>query len=76
MADAKRTAREMKNLDRDHERLWRMEDELIPQFIHIRPRVVARKLVKYESQIPYAIVHIRELAPLLTLLASRVDDHL
>ena len=29
LTDAKRAVREMENLDRDHERLWRREDELI-----------------------------------------------
>ena len=40
LADANRAAREMENLNKDHERLWRREDELIPQFIPIQPRVV------------------------------------
>ena len=31
-------AREMEHIDRDYERLWRREDESIPQFIPIRPR--------------------------------------
>ena len=56
MADAKRAAREIEGLDKYHERLWRREDELVPQFILIRPRVVAGEPVKYESQVPYAIV--------------------
>ena len=73
----------MENLDRDHERLWRREDELIPQFIPIRPRVVAGEPVKYESQVPYAIVDtgprllaVREPTPLLALPALRVDPYL
>ena len=83
LADAKRAAREMKSLDRDHERLWRNEDELISQFIPTRPRVVEGEPAKYESQVPYAIVDtgprplaVREPAPLLALPASRVDLHL
>ena len=55
LADANRAAREMESFDRDHEKLWRREDELIPQFIPIRPRVMAEEPVKYESQVPYAI---------------------
>ena len=73
----------MESLDRDHERLWRMEDELIPQFIHIRPRVMAGESVKYESQVPYVMVDtgprplaVREPAPLLALPAPRADHHL
>ena len=41
LAEAKRAAKELESLDRDHERLWRSEDELILQFIPIRSRVVA-----------------------------------
>ena len=49
LADAKRAAREIESLDKDHERLWRREDELIPKFILIRPRMVTIDPVKYES---------------------------
>ena len=56
LADAKRAVGEMENLDREHERLWRMEDELIPQFIPIRPRVVEGEPGKYGGQAPYAFV--------------------
>ena len=83
MADAKRAAREIENLDRDHEKLWRREDELIPQFISIQPRTVAGEPVKYESQAPYAIIEagprplaVRGPAPLLALPAPRVDPYL
>jgi len=83
LADAKQAARDIENLDKDHERLWRREDELIPQFIPIRPRVVAGETAKYENQIPYAIVDtgprplaVREPAPLLALPAPRTDPHL
>ena len=83
LADAKKAAREMENLDRDHERLWRREDELIPQFIPIRPRVVEGEPGKYGSTSPYALIDagprplaVREPAPLLALPAARVDPHL
>ena len=73
----------MKSSNRDHERLWRMEDELIPQFIPIRFRVVAGEPVKYESQVPYAIVDtgprplvVRQPTLLLTLPAPRADPRL
>ena len=56
LADAKRAAREMENLDRDNERLWRYDDELIPQFIHIWPRVMEVEPGKYGSQTPYALI--------------------
>ena len=83
LADAKRAAREMESLDRDHERLWRTEDELIPQFIPIRPRVMVGEPAKYKSQVSYALVDtgpcllaVREPAPLLALSAPRSDPHL
>ena len=83
LADAKRAAREMKNLDRDHERLWRREDEQIPQFIPIPPRVVEGETGKYGSQAPYALIDagpcplvVREPAPLLALPAPRMGPHL
>ena len=83
LVDAKRAAREMESLDRDHERLWRREDELIPQFISIRPRVMVEESAKYESQVPYVLVNtgprplaVRKHAPLLALPAPRMDLHL
>ena len=83
LADTKRAAREMESLDRDHERLSRREDEFIPQFIPIRLTVMVGELVKYESQVPYAIVDtgprssaVREPAPLLALPAPIVDPYL
>ena len=73
----------MESLDRDHERLWRTEDELIPQFIPIRPRVMVGEPAKYKSQVSYALVDtgpcllaVREPAPLLALSAPRSDPHL
>lgn len=40
LVDPKRSAKEIESLDRDREILWRSKDELIPQYIFIRPRVV------------------------------------
>ena len=37
-------AREMEHIDRDYEKLWRREDESIPQFISICPRAVDGEL--------------------------------
>ena len=83
LADARRAAKEMENLDKDHERLWRMKDELIPPFIPIRPRVVEGEPSKYGSQTPYALIDagprplaVREPKPLLALPAPRVDSDL
>ena len=73
----------MNNLDRDHERLWRREDESIPKFIVIRLRVAEGKTCKYGNQTPYALIYtgplllaVREPTPLLAILVSRVDTHI
>ena len=73
----------MEHIDRDYERLWRREDESIPQFISIRPRAVDGKLGGHGSRAPYALINsrprplaVREPTPLLALLASRVNTHL
>ena len=73
----------MENFDTYYETLWREEDELIPQFIPIRPRVVEGEPGWLGSQTPYALTDLgpqplvmRELPPLLALLAHRVDLHL
>ena len=73
MADAKRSAREIESLDRDH--------ELVPQFIPIRPRVVTGKPVKYENQVPCIIVErgprpltVKEQVPFLALPAPRLPS--
>ena len=59
------------------------EDELISQFIPIRPRVMVGEPAKYESQVPYVLVDtgprpfaVREPTPLLALPAPRADPHL
>lgn len=64
-------------------RLWKREDELIPQFIPIHLRSVEGNPGKYKSQAPYALIDVglrplavREPAPLLVLSTPRVDPHL
>ena len=39
LMDAKGAAREVEAIDKEHERLWRREDQTIPSFIPIHPRV-------------------------------------
>ena len=41
LADAKTAAKEVEQLEKDYERLWKREDDLIPQFVPIRPRVIS-----------------------------------
>ena len=38
LEETKAAAREIERIDKDYERLWRKEDESIPQFIPIRAR--------------------------------------
>ena len=52
LADAKVAARKMEHIDKDYERLWRKEDESIPQFIPIRPRTLEEKPRKNVGQSP------------------------
>jgi hypothetical protein len=75
LAAAKVAAREMEHIDRDYERLWRREDDLIPQFIPICPRVMEGELSRYGNQAPYALIDtglrplaVRELAQLLATI--------
>jgi hypothetical protein len=83
LADAKLAARELEHIDRYYKRLWKIEDESIPQFIPIRSRVAEGEPCRYGSQAPYALIDsgprplaVREPTPLLTLPASRVDADL
>lgn len=83
MAEAKKAAIKMENLDRDHTRMWRKDDELMSQFIPIRPWVVAEKPEKYESHTQYTLVDagphplaVREPTLHLALPAPRVDPHI
>ena len=83
MVDAKKTAKEMENLEREYERLWRREDESIPQFVPIRPRVLEGELARLGNQPPYALndsgprpLAVRGSTPLLTLPTPRVDPDL
>jgi hypothetical protein len=69
----------MEHIDIHYERLWMRDDESIPKFIPIR----SRRLSKYESQAPYALIDagprplaVREPTPLLALHNPRVDSHI
>ena len=56
LADAKAVAREVEQLEKDYKRLWMGEDESIPQFVPIRPKVLGGATVGQEGQVPY--VHV------------------
>ena len=80
-AEAKVAARNMEHIDRDYQRVWKKEDELIPQFISLQPRVEVEP-VRPLNQAPYAFIDssplplaVREPILLLALPAPRVDPH-
>ena len=73
----------MEHIDKDYERMWRKDDDSIPQFIPIRPRVFEGEPRKIGSQAPYALTDIsprplamKEPAPLLALPIPRIDPHI
>ena len=83
LAEAKTAAREMENIDRDYERLWRKEDESIPQFIPIHPRPLERESRRNGGHATQALTDsgprplaVREPVPLLALLAPYADPQL
>lgn len=83
LADAKAAAWEVEELNRDYERFWKREVELIPQFIPVRPRAVEGKTVTHGSQALYASLEAnpralasRDLVSLLALLTPSVDLHM
>ena len=76
-------ARDMEHIDKDYEIPWKREDELRDQFIPIRPRIAEGEPGRHGSQVPCGIndlgprpLAVWEHAPLLALLALRVDPHL
>ena len=82
LAEAKVAARKIKHIDRNYERLWRSEDELIPQLIPLQPRVEVEP-VRSLNQAPYVSIEsvprplaMRESVLLLQLPTPRVDPHL
>ena len=53
LADAKAAAREVEQFERDYERLWRRNDESIPQFVPVCLRVLGGATVGQDGQVPY-----------------------
>ena len=83
LADAKMAAREIEQFEKDYERLWRREDESIPQFVHVCPRVLNESIVGQKGQTPYVPVDtgpcplaVRAPEPMLALPAPRVDPQI
>ena len=70
-------------MEKDYERLWRREDDLIPQFVPIRPRVIGRSTTGQEGQVPHVHVDtgplplaVRTPEPMLALPAPRIDPQI
>ena len=83
LVEAKVAPREVDQLDKDYERLWRREDELIPQFIPIHTRALEGATIRQEGQVPYTAIDagprplaVRNQEPLLALPAPRVDPQI
>ena len=82
LVDANAAAREVEQF-KDYDRLWRREDESIPQFVPIRPRVLNGPTVGQEGQVPYVLVDTRPFPlavtapkPMLALPAPGVDPQI
>lgn len=83
LADAKRAARETEHIERDYEKLWRKEDESIPQFIPIRPKILDRELGENGDHVSQSTTDLssrplalKEPVPLLLLPAPYEDPQL
>ena len=80
---AKRVAWDIESIDKDYERLWRKEDESIPQFIPIRPKAPEGELGVASSRPSQQVVEVgpkplavREHVPLLALPAPGTEGRL
>ena len=83
LADVKTAAREVEQFKKDYERLWRREDESIPEFVPVRPRMLGGATVGQEGQVPYVHMDtgplplaVRTPKPMLALLAPRINPHI
>ena len=83
LADAKAAAREVEQFEKDYERLWKKEDESIPQFVPVCPRVLNEPTVGQEGQVPHIPVNtgphplaVRAPEPMLALPAPKVDTQI
>ena len=82
LAKAKVVARDMEHIDRDYKRLWRREDELIPQLIPLLPRSRVEP-IRPLNQSPYASIEaislplaLRDPLLLVALSSPRVDPQI
>ncbi|OAE25048.1 hypothetical protein AXG93_1939s1060 [Marchantia polymorpha subsp. ruderalis] len=83
LVDAKKAARDIENIDKDYEKLWRKEDESIPQFIPIRPKILDRELGENGDHVSQSTTDLssrplalKEPVPLLLLPAPYEDSQL
>ena len=82
LAEDKVAAKEMEHIERNYERLWRREDELILQFFPLLPKSEV-KMIRPLNQSQYASIEsgplplaVREPIPLLALPAPRTDPQI
>ena len=59
LVDAKIAAREVDQLDKDYEKLWRRENALIPQFIPIRFSTLQGATIGQDGQVFYVPIEAR-----------------
>ena len=83
VADAKMAAKEVEQFEKDYEKLWRREDESIPQFVPIRPMVFNVPAVGQEGQVPRLpvkpgpqLLATKAPEPMLALPAPKVDTQI
>lgn len=80
LAEVKMAARDMKNIDKEYDRLWKKEYESIPQFIPIRPRAIKGELCRHRGRALYSLIEsilqTREPTYVLALPAPTVDPNL
>ena len=83
VADVKTATREVEHFEKDYEKLWRREDESIPQFVPIRPMVFNVPTVGQEGQVPHVpvktspqLLATRAPEPMLAIPAQKIDTQI
>lgn len=56
LVEVKAATREVDQLDKDYERLWRREDEFIPQINFVRLRALEGETIRHGGQVPYDLI--------------------
>ena len=72
LAEAKVAARDMEHIERDYDRLWRKEDELIPQFIPLLPKS-GMDPIRLHNRPPYVAIEAASISLAVTLPPNYVS---